>query len=253
MNTQVNGLAVSAVWMCAAIVGLLSCIATGQAEDEVVKGVNPKDNIRKAELLCKYDDFEQDKSIASCTPKFDVALNKNWGANIEVPIISFSGFGLEEHGIGDINLRLRYATTIGAISYIAGAELVLPTASDEFLGLGEYQLNAVAGIVVPLSPQVFVYAGYKHFFELTDDNEFIDINDSQFRLLAAYTSVHGWWMLGDVKYTKSWAGEELESLDTEAEAGRMLDASTGLFGRVGTSFLDNTREYGINLGIRRIF
>ena len=218
-----------------------------------MKGVNPKENIRKAELLCKYDEFEQGTEVSSCTAKFDTALNANWGANIEVPFVSFSGFGIEEQGIGDMNLRLRYSTTVGAVSYIAGLELVLPTASEEVLGLGEYQLNPVGGVVLALSPQTFIFAGYKHFFEITDDNDLVDINDSQLRLLAAYTSAEGWWVLGDAKYTKSWTGEELESLDTEAETGRMLSPTTAIFGRVGTSFLDNTREYGINLGFRVIF
>lgn len=239
--------------LIAALLWLVAVSTTAATAEETVKGVNPKENIRKAELLCKYDSFEQGQEISSCTGKFDTALNANWGVNVEVPFISFSGFGLEEQGLGDMNLRLRYTTTAGAISYVAGLELVLPTASEEVLGLGEYQLNPVGGIVFALSQQVFVYAGYKHFLEITDDNELVDINDSQLRLLAAYTSAEGWWALADSKYTKSWTGEELESLDTEIEAGRMLNASTAIFGRAGTSFLDNTREYGINLGFRVIF
>jgi hypothetical protein len=29
--------------------------------------------------------------------------------------------------------------------------------------------------------------------------------------------------------------------------------TTGVFARAGTSFLDSTRDFGINLGLRRIF
>lgn len=218
-----------------------------------MRGVNPKENIRKAELLCKYDVFDQGKEISSCTAKLDVALDANWGMNVEVPFIHFKGFGLDQQGVGDVNMRLRYSTTIGTLSYIAGLELVLPTASEETLGLGEFQLNPVGGLVVPLSQQVFVFAGYKHFFGITNQNEFVEINDSQLRLLAAYTSPEGWWTLGDAKYTKSWVGEEMQSLDLEAEVGRMVSSSTAIFGRGGTSSLDNTREYGLNLGFRVIF
>jgi hypothetical protein len=44
-----------------------------------------------------------------------------------------------------------------------------------------------------------------------------------------------------------------QALDVELEPGQMIDPRTGVFARVGTSFLDSTRDFGINLGLRRIF
>lgn len=235
--------------------GLLAAtfVSPASAQDSGVKGVNPKENIRKAEMLCKYDDFEFGQEVASCTAKYDTALDANWGANIEVPMVSFSGFGLDAKGFGDVNLRLRYTTSAGNLSYIMGAELVLPTATDDVLGRGKYQTNLVGGVVIPLSPQIFVFAGYKHFYSVAGDNDFADINESQPRILAAYTSADGWWVLGDIKYTKSWEGLEHETLDVEGEFGKMIGPATGIFLHGGTSFLDSTREWGINVGLRQIF
>jgi hypothetical protein len=51
------------------------------------------------------------------------------------------------------------------------------------------------------------------------------VNESQPRLIMAYTDPKRWWLLGDV----------------------------GVWIRGGTSFLDTSREFGINLGIRQIF
>jgi len=44
-----------------------------------------------------------------------------------------------------------------------------------------------------------------------------------------------------------------QALDVEFELGQMIAPTTGVFARVGTSFLDSTRDFGINVGLRRIF
>ncbi|WP_295447305.1 hypothetical protein [uncultured Thiodictyon sp.] len=39
----------------------------------------------------------------------------------------------------------------------------------------------------------------------------------------------------------------------ELELGQMICPGTGVFARVGTSFLDSTDDFGINLGFKCIF
>jgi hypothetical protein len=216
-------------------------------------GVNPKDNITKIEVLYKHDGFEHGAAVNSLTFKYDQALNKEWGFNVEAPLVHYKGFGLQEAGLGDLQARLRYVKSFGQVSVLAGAELVAPTASDDTLGRGKWQSNPVIGAVYAFSPQIFAFAGYKHFWSFAGDDERAAVNDSQPRFIMAYTDPKGWWLLGDVKYTKSWESPQPEVVDTELEIGQMLGRSTGVWVRGGTSFLDTSREFGINLGIRQIF
>ena len=49
--------------------------------DETVKGVNPKDNITKVEVLYKYDTYAYGVDANSLTLKYDRALSAEWGFN----------------------------------------------------------------------------------------------------------------------------------------------------------------------------
>jgi len=230
-----------------------SAAGAQQSSDSAVAGVNPKDNITKFEVLYKYDGLKSGASINSLTLKYDTALNKEWGVNVEAPIIYYQGFGVEDTGLGDIQARVRYVKSYGQVTLLAGAELVAPTASEDTLGRGKWQSNPVVGAVYAFSPTVFAFAGYKHFWSFAGDDARAAVNESQPRLIMAYTAPQGWWLLGDVKYTKSWESPLPEVVDTEVEIGQMLGRSTGVWVRGGTSFLDTSREFGINLGIRQIF
>lgn len=235
------------------VLAVLACGIGPARADEPVQGVNPRDNIRKAEVLYKFDSLRFDQQISSVTLKYDTTLSKEWGVNVEVPFVAYKGFGLEQEGVGDVNLRIRYSTTINQVSYIAGLELVTPTAANDLLGLGKWQINPVGGIVVSPTQFSFLFLGYKHFYSVAGDDERHDINGSQPRAILGYTSPKGWWALADFKYTKSWTGLEDEAFDAEVELGTMIAPRTGIWARAGTSFLDSPRDYGINLGVRQIF
>jgi hypothetical protein len=221
-------------------------------DDGTAKGVNPKDNITKFDVILKSDVLERDVRIRSLSFKYDRALGPNWGAQMEVPLIRFESPMLDDSGLGDLQVRARYVTTSGAVSYLAAGELVAPTASGDALGLGKWQLNPVIGAVFAVSRNAFVYAGYKHLWSFAGDDERPDVNASQPRVLAAYTAPQGWWVLGDLKYTRDHE-VRLETLDSEAEVGTMLSPTTAISLRLGTSSLDSARLSTISLNGRIIF
>ena len=238
-------------FLAIAFVAPVAGVAHAQ-DDGTAKGVNPKDNITKFDVILKSDVLERDVRIRSLSFKYDRALGPNWGVQMEVPLIRFESPGLDDSGLGDLQFRARYVTTIGAISYLAAGELIAPTASGDALGLGQWQLNPVVGAVFAVSRYAFVYAGYKHLWSFAGDDERPDVNASQPRVLAAYTSPQGWWVLGDLKYTRDHEAR-LDALDSEAEVGTMLSPTTAISLRVGTSSLDSPRLSTISLNARVIF
>lgn len=220
-------------------------------EENATPGVNPKDNLTKTEVLLRFDDLDRGDNARSLTFKYDRAFNALWGGNLEVPVVAFRGFGLDDAGLGDIQARVRYTGQAGTIAYILGAEVVFPTATDDSLGRGKYQFNPAVGAVFPLSQTSFLFLGYKHFLSFAGDSAREDINESQPRMLMALTSPQGWWVLGDTKYTKSWETDK-EDLDLDVEYGQMINPATGIWVRIGTSFLDSDRSAGVLLGVRFI-
>jgi hypothetical protein len=208
-------------------------------------GVNPKDNVSKAEVLYRYEGFRGGAGINSLTFKYDQALSKELGFNVETPLVHYKGFGLEDAGLGDVQARLRYVKSFGQVSLLAGVELVVPTASDDTLGRGKWQSNPTIGAVYAFSSSLFAFAGYKHIWSFAGDGERAAINESQPRFLMAYVDPKGWWLLGDAKYTKSWEGLHPATLDTEVEIGQMIGRSTGIWLRARRSWTAHARSGSI--------
>jgi hypothetical protein len=234
----------------AAVVALLTLPAPAQGQG-APRGVNPKDNITKIDVIYTHDELEGDVSIDSLALKYDRALGPNWGMNIELPVVDFSAPGLGETGLGDTNVRLRYVENRGRIAWIGGIEAVAPTASEDVLGTGKWQLNPTGGMVLALSQTAFVFLGYKHILSIAGDDHRADLDQSQPRVLGAVTSPAGWWVLGDLKYTHDWENDS-DTLDIEGEYGRMLSPQMALSLRAGTATLDSTKEYKVSLNWRYI-
>jgi len=234
--------------------GLAGLVLTAQAEGTgPARGVNPKDNISKVEVIYKNDDLGASGRIQGLAFKFDQALDAQWGFNLELPYANAKVPGLRASGMGDLQARLRYVANQGSMAYIMGAEVVLPTAASPkaLLGRDAWQLNPSIGVVWSLNPAVFWYVGYKHLWSVSG----ADLNQSQPRTLLAYTSPQGWWVLGDLKLTLDHDAppDSDRLLDMEVEFGRMINRDTAFSIRLGTSAMDSNRDLGLSLSLRRMF
>lgn len=222
------------------------------ATDDTVAGVNPKDNITKTEVILRHDRLDQGDRSSSLTFTFDRAFGPGWGGDIEVPLVRFKGFGLEDQTLGDLQARVRYTMPLGDSTAILGVEVVLPSAGEASLGRGRYLVNPTAGLVLSLAQTGFLFAGYKHIWSVAGDAGRASVNESQPRLIAGYNSPRGWSALADVKHTHGWRGTGADLLDLEAEVGRTVGPATGVWFRLGTSYLESDRDGMILGGIRFI-
>lgn len=260
-------------------------VAVGDAEPEAgqtAPGVNPKDNITKAEVIIQHDNLEDGITVTTLAFKYDMAFDAHWGGNIELPITNLQGrargagnpggapllvdnvelpapiarageTSFDETGIGDLRLRARNVQTSGRISVISAAEVVVPTADSDLTGAGKWQVNPVLGAVYAFNRQTFAFLGYKHYFSIAGDDRRENIDRSEVRALFARLFANATWALGDIKYSKSHAGVQAETIDLEGEYGTMLTRSLALSGRIGTSFIDSQRQVGFSLNLRKIF
>jgi len=237
---------------CALALGTAVCTAGAAQEDNTPKGVNPRDNLTKVDLIHRYEGFDGGTRIHALALKYDRALTAKLGANLEVPLVRLSSDAAGESGLGDVEMRIRYVRTEGAVSWLGAVEVVAPTATSDLLGSGRWQVNPAVGAVYALSPTTFVYAGYKRIVSVGGSSDRADISQSQPRLLAAITSPRGWWTLADLTYTRDHR-RGTDSLDIEAEAGKMIERDLAISVRLGTSMLDSNRNLMLGINVRRIF
>lgn len=224
-----------------------------QAEDGAApKGVNPKDVVTKVDVILRRDRFDGGTTLDSLTLKYDRSLDARWALAIEVPVARFAAPGLAASGVAESKVKLRRVANTDWGAWIAGGEFVVPTNDQTALGSGKWQVNPSFGAVFSVTPSIFVFTGYQHFFSIAGRDAAATINQSQPRLLAAVTSPRGWWVMGDFKYTLDHE-THADTLDTEFEAGRMLTRDWAVSLRVIGSTLDSTRRWGAVVVLRHLF
>lgn len=227
-----------------------------EADGAPVRGVNPADNLTKFEVLPKVTmiDDSSDTSIRTTTLKYDRAFQGIYGLNVELPLAAFDSPWAEEAGFGDLNLRGRVQRQNGRWTYIMGAEAVLPTATDDTLGSGKFQLNPTAVAVYSFSAQTFIVGAAKHMFSLAGDSDRADIVQGQYRIILAHTTASGWWFLADPQIWIDYGNEQRLHFAPELEVGKMVGTQTGVWlrggGHLGGGWEKD--DWNISAGIRLI-
>jgi hypothetical protein len=216
------------------------------------KGVNPKDLVTKVDVIARRDSFDGGIRLDSLTMKYDRGLDEHWAMAIEVPLARFTAPGLAETGLAESKVKLRRVSNRPWGAWIAGGELVVPTNQKSALGSDRWQVNPSFGAVMSVTPNIFVFTGYQHFFSVAGRDTAPDVNQSQPRLLAALTSPRGWWLMGDFKYTLDHKADT-ETFDAEFEAGRMIARDWAVSVRLIDSYLDSTRRWGAVAVVRHLF
>lgn len=227
-----------------------------QAESETVRGVNPADNLTKFEILPKFSmvDDGGDISVSTMTFKYDRAFQGIYGLNFELPVAYFDSPFVDEFGIGDFNIRARYQHRADNWTFIAGAETVLPIASDDTLGSGKYQLNPTIVGVYAFSQQTFAAVVAKHLFSIGGESDRADIVQGQYRCILAHTTPSGWWFLADPQLWADYDNDNRLQLSLDLEVGRMINPSTGVWLRGGSRITGDwdKEDWSISAGIRFI-
>lgn len=242
---------VLALLLLGAAAGVPTC-ALAQEGDASPRGVNPSELVSKLDVIFKRDVFDGGVAINSWTLKYDRALGERWGVAVELPYAQArTPWGMTD-GVSESKLKLRRVATQGRLSWVMGAEFVLPTAEHAALGSGTWQVNPSAGVVYAVSPQVFAFAGLQRFQSVSEESGRAPVRQNQARLLAARVSPAGWWVMGDFKFTRDLVADA-DLLDAEVEAGRMLTRSTALSVRLGRSGIDSPRSSGVVVNYRLLF
>lgn len=216
------------------------------------RGINPADNLTKLELLPQLRAVG-DSSISSLTFKYDRAIRRVFGINAELPLVRYSGHNRADNGIGDLTLRARAQHTWGRHTLIGATEFILPTATEDVLGIQQYTFNPILGYVYSFGHNIFGALVAKQFISLhnTDPDFAPDVNQGQYRVLLGYASNAGWWVLADPQVWVNYETGRQEFL-AELELGTMLNKTTGVWIRAGHRLGGNwTRaDWTVLMGIR---
>jgi hypothetical protein len=228
-------------------------VANPTAESEV-KGVNPAEILSRADLIVKVVNLPQGESITSVA-KFDQKLGGGLGANVEFPFLSHVDVGAAKAtGVGDLFARVRYVTPLSQkVIGLLSIEAVAPTASNDLLGTGKWQVNPGAGAVYMWSQRSFTAMLYKHSFSVAGDDARADIDVNQVRALHSFVLNKGWYITFDAKHEWQTKGPNQDWTTTEFEVGKQINAKWASSLRIGKAYGDRKNDGTLEFNIRTFF
>jgi hypothetical protein len=228
--------------------------ASSSAGENEVKGVNPADILSRADLIVKVVNLPQGESITSVA-KFDQKLGGGFGANVEFPFLSHVDVGAAKAtGVGDLFARVRYVKPLSQkVIGLLSVEAVAPTASNDLLGTGKWQVNPGAGAVYMWSQRSFTAVVYKHSFSVAGDDARADIDTNQVRALHSFVLNKGWYITFDAKHEWQTKGVNQDWTTTEFEVGKQINAKWASSLRIGKAHGDRKNDGTLEFNIRTFF
>jgi hypothetical protein len=250
------------------LLALVALPASAQAQEEaeparksIVTRIDPANFFTRLLVRNEYRSLQGGRKVNLFVPRLEYAFSKTFQAWVETPIVlaesEFPRSG-SEAGLGDILLRglVRAARGTG-YAVVAGAELILDTASEPILGTGKYQFAPLvfASIDVPRFRST-LFPFYQHYFSFGGDNG-RDINYASIRPAAILTKwPNRWYTVIDPNFFVDFERDGDSGMMLELEIGRSLNKNVSLWIRPGVGvFGDIPRVYDWNLegGIRYYF
>jgi hypothetical protein len=243
-----------------------AAITPAAAEDIKARGVNPAENDTRADIILKYNWLTRSSGIFTTTLKFDYRLSQEVGFNIEMPVLGHfrqastaAGVpGLNDTGIGDVFLRLRYIASVGAgpvgQTSIGGAvETVLPTASERTLGSGTYQLNASALLVQAWNASLITALVVKSANSVHELSGRRAVQEQSIRVVQAFVLPRGMFVTVDAKYNWETINRRDTWVEGQIEFGMMLDARTAASVGYGRKWGDREDRGSVTAAVKRFF
>ncbi len=170
----------------------------------------------------------------------------------------------EEAGVGDMNLRFLYRTSVKFLGgdFLVGSQFNFPTANEDVLGSEQFQIAPLVAHVHDLTsyPAPGAFMAYMHFyfFDAFGDAGREDVSyylGRYFFMLPIHPS--GIYALPEVQLIYDWERDDDElSLWVGPEFGKLLAPGRILYAKPGWGVIkdaDSDRDFSFEVGFRYFF
>ncbi|MFY8119202.1 MAG: hypothetical protein ACOVLH_15430 [Roseateles sp.] len=231
-----------------------SLMSSLSAQAQQARGVNPADIDSRFDLIVKHVALEPEGRSQSLILKYDYKLDARWGLNFELPVYSrLSQPGFARSGQGDLFARARWVVPEGHWTYGAAAEAVLPTASDDVLGTGRYQLNASVMAVRVFSPSFLGAVAVKQTSSLGGDASRARFSNTDIRLVPVLILPQGWAAVLELRQTWEHRGAQARWQRAELMLNKQLDPHWAGSLSLGRDFGDRRDDGALALALKYFF
>lgn len=209
---------------------LASALAGSASAQGYARGVNPSDNLTRADAALGWADVDGE-SLRALGLGYEHRLAENWGVGAFFsPLVHFDG----DTGTGDFGVGGRFIEAEG--DWHLGASLTLAGSTGSLSAIGTDRFRAVpAGLAVRAwTAEDFTAfeAAWVEWF--SQDDDFAVLRLSQGHLFPS-----GWFLLGDVSY-RNHTSERDGGFAVGLEVGRQLDERWQVALRPGYDFVGSS-------------
>lgn len=245
-----------------AVVSALGLLTVADhAGAQQVRGVNPADIDTRFDIIGKYNWLPGGSFIYTATLKYDYRATDKIGLNFELPVHAnyhFSGVpgviaSFDDRGIGDTFARVRFIERIGPWSLGGAAEVVLPTATEQTVGSGKYQLNPALLAVFAWSPSLITAGVVKSYNSIGGDDDRADIRNIEVRAIQAFMFPNKMFVTLDVKHTWDLTSSQTAWFEGATETGYQFSPTLVGSLRVSRKWGDIEDRGAVEVAIKNFF
>ncbi|MBQ7909034.1 MAG: transporter [Elusimicrobiaceae bacterium] len=242
---------------CAAFMAFFPVLSFAHLQRFYVPGLAPTQNVTSLELTPATTVIDESESLSAdtLTAKAYYAFSPNYNMGIELPFSRWQSAQDSIKGLGDISLSAQAVQTGNKIDFGFKMETILPTATDDVLGTGKWQISPSFFAVYPVNKSFFAALGYKHYYSLTGEHNRDDINYGRIRLLLTYMDPDLWWLTIDPQYYIDYKNTGKAELFLETELGVMVNQGTSLYIKPGFHLGGNwqSKDWSLNIGFKILY
>jgi hypothetical protein len=183
---------------------------------------NPSSTVTQASLIFRYDQAML-RARRWLPGKRAVILR------FEVPIAETHVVGTtRQAGLGDIYgqiLLVPHLTTTGA--FVVGTGLIVPSASNDWLGAGKWVLAPAAGPAWFFGGRGMLFIKFQNFVSVAGNSYRPDVNFLLITPIFVHTVVRRWWVLADSETKTNWLKNARTGVKSGVQVGRHVSGGFG--------------------------
>lgn len=219
-------------------------------------GTDPTAIVGRVQLSSQYLDLPHGAQLETTIARVDVPFRGNWLLRVDTPVHTWldpNRPGLSSaQGMGDVSAVLGWrAYNTPEYAFLIGVASTFPTASDDLLGTGKYNVGPIIATGRFLSRlESFLFGVFQHSVSAGGDPDRADVSLSQLSLNINTIWVEKWWSTVQGVWRVDWERKTKSSMALEFELGRNILGRWGPICVQGSEF-GETMSSELMIGISR--
>lgn len=225
-------------------------------------GTNLTAIVGRLQFSSEYRDRRDGAVQLETVGRVDIPLSKRVLLRMDVPYLwlnpNVSGSSAVS-GLSDVSVRLGgLVWQRPGFTFLAGADVIIPTAIDSDLGRGKYLLGPGVAANIPISAlNSVIFPVIQHLVSVGGDPSRNDLSYTRFRAELTTPWSQNWWTAVEPTLIADWTQHAKTAMNLEFEAGRRLGEHYRVWARPAVGLwgtgVPGAYDWYVQVGIRYMF